>query len=274
MSASCSATECVTTPAAPNLFLWLRADVGVTLTGGKVSAWADQSGNNYNAVQPTEASRPTVTANAQNSLPAITFDGSTQRLRFPTTTAVTSFTTFAVYKLTAALNYGGGTFYPFAFGDTANVTGGYTGIEIGSASAGNADTFDVFGGFSNDARATLTGLSASGAASSYRVISWTSASTNQTKVFSDGNPAAMSNTGADIAWNFTLGSGSESDFGAIGNCPGGAGPSFVAVNHAELIVYRTVLADAARQQIEGYLAWKWGLQAKLPAGHPHKNAAP
>lgn len=28
------------------------------------------------------------------------------------------------------------------------------------------------------------------------------------------------------------------------------------------------------QKTEGYLAWKWGIQSKLPAGHPYKNAAP
>jgi hypothetical protein len=29
-----------------------------------------------------------------------------------------------------------------------------------------------------------------------------------------------------------------------------------------------------RQKIEGYLAWKWGIQASLPAAHPYRNAAP
>jgi len=30
----------------------------------------------------------------------------------------------------------------------------------------------------------------------------------------------------------------------------------------------------ARQKIEGYLAWKWGIQNQLPVGHPYKDAAP
>lgn len=34
------------------------------------------------------------------------------------------------------------------------------------------------------------------------------------------------------------------------------------------------LALADRQLIEGYLAWKWGLQANLATGHPWKNGAP
>ena len=41
---------------------------------------------------------------------------------------------------------------------------------------------------------------------------------------------------------------------------------------AEVIVYSTTPSDPQRQNIEGYLAWKWGLQ--LPASHPYKNYPP
>lgn len=37
---------------------------------------------------------------------------------------------------------------------------------------------------------------------------------------------------------------------------------------AELIAYDAPLTTIQRQQIEGYLAWKWGLQTALPATHP------
>jgi hypothetical protein len=42
----------------------------------------------------------------------------------------------------------------------------------------------------------------------------------------------------------------------------------------EIIVYDGIMTSLQRQQIEGYLAWKWGIQANLPAGHPYKTAAP
>ena len=42
----------------------------------------------------------------------------------------------------------------------------------------------------------------------------------------------------------------------------------------EIAYYNSVLTTADRQQVEGYLAWKWGLQANLPSGHPYKSAAP
>jgi len=44
--------------------------------------------------------------------------------------------------------------------------------------------------------------------------------------------------------------------------------------YAELLYFNVQLSEANRQKIEGYLAWKWGLQALLPGGHPHASAAP
>lgn len=41
---------------------------------------------------------------------------------------------------------------------------------------------------------------------------------------------------------------------------------------AEIIVFNLVLSTAQRQQVEGYLAWKWGIQASLPSTHPYKLA--
>lgn len=61
------------------LKLWLRADMGVTESGGAVSAWADQSGTgdtNKNVVQGTAANKPTYTAShaSYGNKPAIVFD--------------------------------------------------------------------------------------------------------------------------------------------------------------------------------------------------------
>jgi hypothetical protein len=41
----------------------------------------------------------------------------------------------------------------------------------------------------------------------------------------------------------------------------------------EIIVYNTALSSPQRQQVEGYLAWKWGLQNSL-VNHPYKNVPP
>jgi hypothetical protein len=41
----------------------------------------------------------------------------------------------------------------------------------------------------------------------------------------------------------------------------------------EIIGYHGDFTDAEIQQNEGYLAWKWGLQASLPTSHPYRNVA-
>jgi hypothetical protein len=45
-------------------------------------------------------------------------------------------------------------------------------------------------------------------------------------------------------------------------------------NVAEVIFCDVKNSDADRERIEGYLAWKWGLVADLPAGHPYKSFPP
>lgn len=42
----------------------------------------------------------------------------------------------------------------------------------------------------------------------------------------------------------------------------------------EMVVFQRALSDTERQQMEGYLAWKWGIQASLAEGHPYSSAAP
>jgi hypothetical protein len=59
-----------------SLMQWIRADLGITLNGSTVSAWADQSGSNNHYLQGTASRQPTVLASALNGQPAVRFDGS------------------------------------------------------------------------------------------------------------------------------------------------------------------------------------------------------
>ena len=43
---------------------------------------------------------------------------------------------------------------------------------------------------------------------------------------------------------------------------------------AEVIIFNSALSTSDRQKVEGYLAWKWGIQSTLPTGHPYKSVAP
>jgi hypothetical protein len=44
--------------------------------------------------------------------------------------------------------------------------------------------------------------------------------------------------------------------------------------YGEILLYNRVLSDPDRQTVEGYLAWKWGLQGNLPLTHPYKFTSP
>jgi hypothetical protein len=43
---------------------------------------------------------------------------------------------------------------------------------------------------------------------------------------------------------------------------------------AEIVVLNSIANNIVRQQIEGYLAHKWGLQNSLVASHPFRNRPP
>ena len=49
---------------------------------------------------------------------------------------------------------------------------------------------------------------------------------------------------------------------------------FFIGNIAEFIFYPGGVSNPDRQQIEGYLAWKWGLQGSLDSSNPYKNSSP
>jgi hypothetical protein len=64
------------------------------------------------------------------------------------------------------------------------------------------------------------------------------------------------------AYNNNVGTGVQSGY-------------FLNGNVAEIIAYKDAHIDkATRETIEGYLAWKWGLQSKLPDTHSYKSSAP
>lgn len=68
----------------PGLVLWLDGSKGVTADGnGKVSKWADQSGNGNDAVQATSAVQPTAVAQGINNKPSIRFTTNPNSSPFP-----------------------------------------------------------------------------------------------------------------------------------------------------------------------------------------------
>jgi hypothetical protein len=79
------------------------------------------------------------------------------------------------------------------------------------------------------------------------------------------------------------GSADLKDIGAGGNYPlwSGSGVTRIgevataALGHlAEVVIFESRLSNTDFDRVNGYLAHKWGLEAKLPSGHPFKSAPP
>jgi hypothetical protein len=114
------------------------------------------------------------------------------------------------------------------------------------------------------------------------------------RLWIDGNPNQLGGQSSDSAWDLfshtrvqnaayiwnyngtTSYSASTSLNGPLTGLTintGGTG-EFSDCDAAEILLYNSVLLTLQVQQLEGYLAWKWGLQANLPSNHPYKNNPP
>ena len=86
---------------------------------------------------------------------------------------------------------------------------------------------------------------------------------------------AISQVGATLSSSRTSTAGGFGIGAEWTNEDGGRFQNFyVIASINEVIVYNSALTTAQRQQVEGYLAWKWGLRSSLPAGHPYINFPP
>jgi hypothetical protein len=83
----------------------------------------------------------------------------------------------------------------------------------------------------------------------------------------NGNtPASTSSSGSFNISNWGI--GYLADYG------GTTDAAYWKGNFGECVVYFGTLTTAQRQQVEGYLAWKWGLQGNLPSSHAYYKASP
>ncbi len=265
----------------------MDATSNVVADGGKVSAWNDRSGNGFNAfVSPSEQPCDYL-PDGRNGLPVVscTEDGAGyEGLIFPQTPTYTAASVFTVYRNTAVLDFASTHYDALAFGSPSNSPGQQMYLLLGNdpSSGGEpgADALSIAAGFGDDAWGTFANIANSGPSAAFELLDWTSSSAWNTSVFANGGAAAMADFGADTPWSFSLGTGSSSDYGGIGLSPadtagaGGAPAGYPEPQFGEILFYDRVLADCERQEVEGYLAWKWGLQAALPPGHPYATEPP
>ena len=82
---------------------------------------------------------------------------------------------------------------------------------------------------------------------------------------SSSNGAYINSTSYSAASNFATGSYTD-NFGAINT-----GNTFYI---GEFLHYDADLSDAQRQSVEGYLAWKWGINKRIPTTHAYYSVNP
>lgn len=117
-----------------SLEAWYRGDMGVTLNGSTVSAWADQSGNGRHLSNGTAAQQPTYVASSAGigSRPALSFDGgdilSSSAFNLPR--ACSAFVVCGTLTSRGmVLEHGSGDgFYMYAAGNAAAAVFGATGL--------------------------------------------------------------------------------------------------------------------------------------------------
>lgn len=146
------------TPAQRSTYAWFRSDLGITITGSGVAAWADQSGNGRHVTQGTDPNRPGYSASDVlfNGRPALTWagaqwlDGATWTLTQPWTTYVVwQAGTFADWKTAIDHNGAGGRAIVRADPTHAFATFAGTANVLSASVAGPSITAAVFNGASS-----------------------------------------------------------------------------------------------------------------------------
>ena len=243
------------TPAQISTSLWLDASDAstITLNGTTISQWNDKSGNSRNVSQANSALQPLYTLGGLNGLNIADFDGADDVLNgLPMSNFVTnnSYSAFVVgLARTIATNDVNGYLNEAFYGDA----GGYVAMYLRSSNLIGAYNWDGANKVATNAYTPNT-----------VVIGYSELSSGSIRIRTNGGSetATVSSNTASLAGAIQIGR----NFNSNTFCLDG--------KIAEVIFTNAALSTTNRQLIEGYLAWKWGLQASLPAGHPYKNAAP
>jgi hypothetical protein len=241
------------TPAVIDTALWLDASDATTITesGGLVSEWRDKSGLDRHASNTDPASQPALTAAGMNGLDCLTFMD--DLLNAPGV----HITTNAMFFIVASLE---------------NTSDNF-GRLLSLRKTGNANDYDNTASIIpviRNSTSSGVGLYASSALRSSATASYATnmlmgsvVNTTQVQFFLNGTGGALANYthALDTSDGLRIGEGLTS------------GADFWNGKVAEVVIVEGADTDT-RQIIEGYLAWKWGLEANLPTGHPYKSAAP
>ena len=224
-----------------SLFTNTTCTTNVASNGDTIACWRGM-GSTISFTQGTAGSRPVyTTTGGSGSLPFAAF---ANRFLASTSINLNPRTLFIVYRDSSTVQWA----TPFT---GAVATDGWF--------HGNTDNTSIM-------NATFTNANMRSATHYTNGTSWTYTGTPGAL---DNRPSAWTIMNVNTASNY----GNTSGLFHIGIDRGTAGRT---INGAisEIIVYTGVLTNTERQDIEGYLACKWNLQASLPGGHPYLSSCP
>ena len=237
--------------------LWLDAADSNTITGSPVTQWRDKSGRGSNATTGLGSVTAGTAINTLNTL----------RFGFNQTLNLSNFQTFSTNN---------SIFYVIR-GVTSNTSGGGTGYFVFSRTV---DNFSVFSGnqqfdvYQNPgAGRSYVTVMGSGGERNWGNLSTTAFSSTSNIVTTAGiSYASVNGTSqalvATAVVRNTVATASTYQISTSRNCCG----DVFTYDLGELIVYDGTLSLGEIQQVEGYLARKWGFT--LPVGHPYRGVPP
>ena len=246
------------TPSVTGLQLWLDASdpIGtgsLPSNGSILTRWNDKSSYSRNAVA---TGNPVLQKRSLNSLPGIAFVGNTgptiyYTVPIPPSTFSNAITFFVVYK-----NTGNN-------GNNALLTRSFVGNNIGNPDINNGDI--IVGNSASDYG--YNGYSGTSVYSTTPSLFQVTIDQAGDAVYEwvTGTAQGVSYQGYGPLTASTADANNDSLF--IGT-RGDTATSFQGVFY-EIILYNKALSTAEREEVEGYLAWKWGLQAQLPTTHSY-----
>lgn len=237
------------------LTLWLDgADRSrLTLTGSAVTQWRDKSGQNN-----TYTNNGTITYSNQGlSFPGTAYMQNTSLTGFPFGSNP-SISTFIVFAYTNANSTRG----LFQYGNVTCSKTGYVVYVDNDVTLGNLVLGTLYCGDLNvNGRVTANTITMVS-----DIVTSTAVSGSLLRAgFINGSPMDNRPINSATGVNFTSSGSSR-----LGDAAGG----YLLGTIYEVLFFNTSVSTAQRQQLEGYLAWKWSLQGNLPATHPYKKFPP
>jgi hypothetical protein len=238
-----------------NLEIWLDATDESTIlqSSNLVSIWEDKSNLGNDASQNTTTYQPTYSLDGMSGLPGIKFDS--DKLQFSNNNLLNKMCFAVINPLTFQVDSG-----IILSSSSYNVQ-----LRVNVASSDNSSQGKIFYASSSPL------YNASGELGLINYDSFISVNENSIIGFVFDETFGFSTNGIYLDSQITRNSSGASTYNQIGMREGTYEPFDGLIG--EIIIINS-LENTVRQKVEGYLAHKWGLVAKLPSDHPFKNSAP